>query len=123
MASYNPLDNRSPYGSGDPYYSASTGYIAPANPKKPLNKWIKFGIPVSILVIAGAVVAGVLASHHKHNSNSSSNPSSGTGNPAAASSAVSAKNVLGIFATGTDSEYMRPLYPSTVGFTKFVCCF
>lgn len=117
MASYNAIDSHapSPYGSGDPYYNASTGYISPANPKKPLNKWIKIGIPVAILVIAGAVVAGVLASrHHNHNS-SSSNTSSGS--PAAASSALSAKNAVGIFPTGTDSEYMVPIYPSTVSLT------
>ena len=119
MASYDALDSRaSPYGSGDPYYNASTGYITPASPKKPLNKWIKFGIPAAIVVIAGAVVAGVVASRH-HSHNSSSQSSSTSGNPAAASSAVSAKNAVGIFPTATDSEFMVPIYPSTVGLTKF----
>ena len=117
MASYNALENRSPYGSGDPYYNASTGYITPANAKKPLSKWIKFGIPVAVIVIAGAVVAGVLASRHGNKSSSSSSSSSGS--PAAASSAVSAKNAVGIFPTGTDSEFMVPIYPSTVGLAKF----
>ncbi|KAF8273882.1 chondroitin AC/alginate lyase [Lactarius quietus] len=117
MASYNAIDSNSPYGSGDPYYNASTGYITPANPKKPLNKWIKFGAPVAILVVAGAVVAGVLASRH-HNHNSSSSTSS-SGNPAAASSAISAKNAVGIFPTGTDSEFMVPLYPSTTNAAAF----
>jgi hypothetical protein len=113
MASYNAIDSGSPYGSGDPYYNASTGYISPANPKKSLNKWVKIGVPIAILVIAGAVVAGVLATrHHSHNSSSSS---SSPGSPAAASSALSAKNAVGIFPTGTDSEFMVPLYPSTVG--------
>ncbi|KAI0307685.1 chondroitin AC/alginate lyase [Multifurca ochricompacta] len=111
MASYNAIDNGSPYGSGDPYYNASTGYITPTNPKKPLSKWIKFGIPVAVLVIAGAVVAGVVASHHGHSSSPSSSSSSGS--PAAASSAVSAKNAVGIFPTATDSEFMVPIYPST----------
>lgn len=120
MASYNAIDNRSPYGSGDPYYNASTGYISPSNPKKPLNKWVKFGIPVAILVIAGAVTAGVVASHHHSNNSSSKSSSSSTsGSPAAASSAVSAKNAVGIFPTATDSEFMVPLYPSTVGLTTF----
>jgi hypothetical protein len=118
MASYDAIDSRSPYGSGDPYYNASTGYITPTNPKKPLNKWFKFGIPVAILIIAGAVVAGVVASRH-HSHNSSSQSSSPSGNPAAASSAVSAKNAVGIFPTGTDSEFMVPIYPSTVGLTTF----
>lgn len=119
MASYNAIDNRSPYGSGDPYYNASTGYIAPANAKKPLSKWIKFGIPVAVLVIAGAVVGGVVASHHSHKSSSSSSSSPDSGSPASASSAVSAKNAVGIFPTGTDSEFMVPIYPSTVGLVKF----
>jgi hypothetical protein len=116
MATYNAIDSGtspSPYGSGDPYYNSSTGYITPPNPKKSpgINKWIKFGVPVGVLVIAGVVVAAVLATrHHGHNSSSSSKNS----NPAAASSAISAKNAVGIFATGTNSEFMVPLYPSTV---------
>jgi hypothetical protein len=114
MASYDALDSgTSPYGSGDPYYNTSTGYITPSNPKRSLtkSKWIKFGVPVGILVIAGAVVAAVLATrHHGHNSSSSSKNS----NPAAASSAISAKNAVGVFPTATNSEFMVPLYPSTV---------
>jgi hypothetical protein len=112
---YDPLDSgTSPYGSGDPYYNSSTGYITPPNPKKSLgkNKWLKIGVPVGVLVIAGAVVGAVLATrHHGHNSGSSSNNS---GNPAAASSAISAKNAVGMFPTATNSEFMVPLYPSTV---------
>jgi hypothetical protein len=114
MANYNALDSGSPspYGSADPYYNSSTGYITPATPKKSRNKWILFGVPVAVLVIAGAVVAAVLATRHHGHGSSSSN--SDSGNPAAASSAVSAKNAIGIFATATDSEFMVPIYPSTV---------
>ena len=114
MASYDALDSgTSPYGSGDPYYNTSTGYITPSTPKKSLtkSKWIKFGVPVGILVIAGAVVAAVLATRHHHNSSSSSKNS---GSPAAASSAISAKNAVGVFPTATNSEFMVPVYPSTV---------
>jgi hypothetical protein len=115
MASYDALDSgTSPYGSGDPYYNSSTGYITPPHPKKSLgkNNWIKFAVPVGILVIAGVVVAAVLATrHHGHNSSSSSN---GSGDPAAASSAISAKNAVGVFPTATNSEFMVPVYPSTV---------
>ncbi len=110
MASYDSLNSTNPYGSGDPYYSASTGYITPQNPRKPLSKWIKFGVPVGILVIAAAVVAAVVATHRHHSSSTSS------GSPAAASSAISAKDAVGIFPTATDSEYMVPIYPSTVRF-------
>jgi hypothetical protein len=114
MANYNSLDSGSPspYGTGDPYYNSSTGYISPPNPKKSPSKWIKFGIPVGVLVIAGAVVGAVLGTrHHGHGSSSSS---SNSGNPAAASSAISAKNAIGVFPTATDSEFMVPVYPSTV---------
>jgi len=115
MASYDTLDSRTPYGSGDPYYSSSTGYITPVNPRKSLSKWIKFGVPVGILVVAGAVVGAVLATRHHNSSSSSSSSSSGSGSPAA-SSAISAKNEVGIFPTATDSEYMVPVYPATVRF-------
>jgi hypothetical protein len=108
----------SPYGSGDPYYSQSTGYITPAMPqKKPLSKWIKIGVPVVVLAIIAAVVGGVVGSRKSGNDGSSSSSSSGgggSGSPAAASSAVSAKNEFGRFATATNSYYMVPIYPSTV---------
>jgi hypothetical protein len=113
---YDSLDSgTSPFGSGDPYYNLSTGFVTPTTPPKKSigqNKWFKFGVPVGVLVIAGAVVAAVLATrHHGHNSSSSSN---NNGSPASASSAISAKNAVGVFATATNSEFMVPLYPSTV---------
>lgn len=117
MASYNALNHNqnmhtSPYGSGDPYYQQSTGYITPAPlPKKRTSNWIKIGIPVAIVVIAAAVVGGVLGARH------SSNSTSGGGNPdpaAAASSAANLKTAVGRYATGTNSKFMVPLYPSTV---------
>ncbi|EJF66889.1 hypothetical protein DICSQDRAFT_95739 [Dichomitus squalens LYAD-421 SS1] len=116
--SYNPTYNHSnasnihqasPYGSGDPYYNESTGFITPAKPKKGTSKWVKIGIPVAILVIAAAVVGVVLGirAHNKSSSASSKSGSSGS------NSASGAQNDIGIFATGTDSLYMLPLYPST----------
>lgn len=127
-ASYNALNDNSyqtPYGSTDPRHHESTGYIAPAplQRKKGLSKWIKFGIPLLIAVIIAAVVAGVVATR-KHNSNAStsSSGSASAGSPAAASSAVSAKLAIGRFATATDSEFMVPVYPSTVSLTALLCC-
>ncbi|KAI0271418.1 chondroitin AC/alginate lyase [Gloeopeniophorella convolvens] len=119
MATYNAIDTRSPYGSGDPYYSASTGYISPPNPKKPLSNWIKFGIPVAVIVIVAAVVGGVVGSHHSSHKNASASSNGDTGSPAAASSALSAKNAIGIFPTATDSEFMVPVYPSTTNTAAF----
>jgi len=123
-ANYNALDsthrNPSPYGSGDPYYNESSGFITPHTPpKKRTSNWIKFGLPVLIIVIAAAVVGGVLGSRHSKNtkassSNGSSNSADSVGDPAAAaSSAVTAKIALGRFATATNSEFMVPIYPST----------
>ncbi|EIN14048.1 heparinase II/III family protein [Punctularia strigosozonata HHB-11173 SS5] len=86
--------------------------------KKRLSPWIKFGVPVAILVIIGVVVGVVVGTRHNSSSTSSAS-SSGGSSPAAASSAVSAKNAIGIFATATDSYYEMPLYPSTTNSAAF----
>lgn len=101
----------SPYGSGDPYYNESSGYIASGPVKKGTSNWIKFGIPLAIIVVVGAVVGGVLGSRSSKSSASSSTSSGSTSNP---SSVVSAKNAVGRFPTSTDTDYFMPVYPSTV---------
>ena len=68
-------NTNSPYGSGDPYYSASTGYITPAPMKKRTSNWIKIGVPVLIVVIIAAVVGGVLGSRAHNNKNASTSGS------------------------------------------------
>ena len=80
--------------------------------KKPINKWILFGVPVLIIVIIAGIVGGVVGS--RKNTNRSSGAKGNNGDPASVSSAVSAKLAIGRFATATDSEFMVPLYPSTV---------
>jgi len=127
MASYNALEsnqNPSPYGSGDPYYNQSTGYITPhpMAQKKRTSKWIKIGIPVVIVaIIIAAVVGGVVGSRKKKNNaaSSGSGSSGGANDPGAASSAASVKNALGRFATATDSKYLVPIYPSTTNSAAF----
>ncbi|KAL0951431.1 hypothetical protein HGRIS_008123 [Hohenbuehelia grisea] len=115
-----PAAGRTPYGSGDPYYNESTGFITPQRPRKGLSPWIKFGLPVLILVIIGAVVGGVVGSRKSNDSSASSNGGKGTSSgEAAASSAASVKNAIGQFATATDSQYMRPIYPSTTNTAAF----
>ncbi|EGN91627.1 hypothetical protein SERLA73DRAFT_100273 [Serpula lacrymans var. lacrymans S7.3] len=108
-ANYNSINaGQSPYGSGDPYYNESSGYITPQPPvKKQTSNWIKFGIPLAIVVIVGAVLGGVLGSRHH---NDVAEASSGS---AAASVAASVKNELGVFPTSTDSQYLLPIYPAT----------
>jgi hypothetical protein len=119
MASYNALGSNnnvpesSPYGSGDPFYAESTGHITPSRPKKTAStsKWIKFGIPIAIILIVAAVVGGVVGSRRSKTAAASS----GSKDPgAAASSAASVKASIGRYATGTNSKYMVPVYPSTV---------
>lgn len=103
--------NSTPYGSGDPYYNQSSGFLPPQKPKKNISPWIKFGVPVAILVIVGVVV-GVVVGTRKSSSSSGSAASAS----AAASSAVEAKTSVGVFAVSTNAEWMLPVYPSTV------CC-
>ncbi|KAG6807177.1 hypothetical protein H0H92_008502, partial [Tricholoma furcatifolium] len=115
-ANYNAVgSNPSPYGSGDPYYNESSGYITPHPVKKRTSNWVKIGIPILILVVIGAVVGGVVGSRASKNSSSGGSSSSSSGSSAAAaSSAISAKLEIGRFATATNSEFMMPVYPSTV---------
>ncbi|KAF8203183.1 chondroitin AC/alginate lyase [Pholiota molesta] len=125
-ADYNPLDNnayqRSPYGTNDPNYHESAGYIAPLPRKKPLSKWIKIGVPLLVIVIAAAVVGGIVGSRKSKDASASSSnggSSGSAGDTAAASSAISAKMSNGRFATATDSEFMVPVYPSTTNAALF----
>jgi len=103
----------SPYGSGDPYYNESSGYISPPAAKKGVSNWIKVGVPVVVLLIAGAVVGGIFGSRH-HSSVANS-----TSAAAAASSVASVKHEIGIFPTATDSEFMMPIYPATTNTAAF----
>lgn len=104
--------NANPYGAGDPYYNGtgnnqSSGFLPPKKASGGLSPWIKFGVPVGILVIIGVVVGAVVGTRNS-NSSTSSNAA------AAASSAVGAKTSIGVFAVSTNSEWMLPVYPTTV---------
>lgn len=127
---HNANANNSPYGSGDPYYNESSGYITPLPMKKRTSNWLKFGVPVAIAVII-AVVVGAVVGTHEHNKNtsvsgasssggdnSSPDDSSPSGQAAAASSAAAVKAAIGVFPTATNSLYLLPLYPSTVSTLK-----
>ena len=101
--------NPSPYGSGDPYYNESTGFITPNNPKKGRSKWVKIGIPVAVVLVAAAIAVGVFFGIGKNNTKSSSSNSGTSSN-----SGSSADDGTGMLATATDSLYLLPIYPSTV---------
>jgi hypothetical protein len=113
---YNPVGaGQSPYGSGDPYYNESSGYITPhPAPVKRSNNWLKFGVPVAIVIIVGAVLGGVLGSRASNKSSSTGGSNSSGAGSAAGSSAASLKLEVGRFATATSSPYLMPVYPSTV---------
>lgn len=85
----------------------------PAQNKSKVNKWIKIGVPVLILVVLVAVLAGVFGSRaaKKQDSNLAANSDAAATSEANAQSSILAE--LGRFATATD-EYFLPVYPSTV---------
>ncbi len=85
----------------------------PTQNKSKVNKWIKIGVPVLILVVLVAVLAGVFGSRaaKKQDSNLAANSDAAATSEANAQSSIRAE--LGRFATATD-EYFLPVYPSTV---------
>ncbi len=99
-------------------YANETSGLTTSQPKRTTRKWLWIGVPVAIVVILAAVLGGVLGSRaHKNSSSSSSNAAAAGSSPtgeAAASQAASIKQEIGVFPTGTDSQYLLPLYPSTV---------
>ena len=99
-------------------YDKETAGLTSSRPKSSGRKWLWIGVPVAVVVILAAVPGGVLGSRAHKNSNDSTNgnaaaASSPTGE-AAASQAASIKEQVGLFPTGTDSQYLLPIYPATV---------
>ncbi|KAH7067840.1 chondroitin AC/alginate lyase [Auriculariales sp. MPI-PUGE-AT-0066] len=97
--------------------------------KKGTSKWIKIGIPVLLLVIAAAVVAGVLVSRNKNknsdnttSSSSGSNGSNGSSsgaNPSAGTPTGSGSSAGdGRFFSGVDA-FFNPIYPKDDNPTLF----
>jgi hypothetical protein len=113
MASYSAVNH--PY-QDTGYNESQAGFITPgpSAKKRGVSPWIKFGIPVAILVIAGAVVGAIFGVKASKN-----NSSGGSGGAAAA---ASAKLEVGRFATATAQEFMMPIYPSAVCFIH-LCLF
>lgn len=92
-----------------------TSGLTTSRPKSSGKKWLYIGIPVAIAVVLAAVLGGVLGSR-AHKSSSADTASSSPSGEAAASQAASIKEQVGLFPTGTDSQYLLPLYPSTVSY-------
>lgn len=85
----------------------------PTQKKSKVNKWIKIGVPVLILVVIVAVLAGVFGTRaaKKQDSTLAANSDAAASSEANAQSSI--RQELGRFATATD-EYFLPVYPSTV---------
>jgi len=103
-------DSRRPL--SEAYKDEPTVYDLPQ--KKRTSKWVKIGLPLAHLVIAGAVV-GVLFGMHIIKTGGSGSSSSSSNN---GGGGVVNLNDLSYFATGTDS-YHQPIYPSMTNTAEF----
>ena len=106
------MGSNSPY--GDSYYAQSAGYIPPQTPRKPLSKWIKFGIPAAVVIIA-AIVVGIAVGVSKHNSQQQTTEEAAA-SASSASASANSQSPPGLFVTSYGSQYLNPYYPSTVRF-------
>ena len=100
-------------------YAHETSGLTSSRPKATRRKWLYIAIPVAAAaVILAAVLGGVLGSRdHNKSSSSSTSADASSSKPsgeAAASQAASIKEQVGLFPTGTDSQYLLPIYPATV---------
>lgn len=113
-------DNRYPYGGG---------YSEKYDRKAKKSKWLVVGLPLLLLlIIAGAVLGGVLGTRAaKNNQNTSVNSTggnndsgsnSGSGNGGGGGGGGSQQGgtgtSIGRFAISTNAEFQMPVYPSTV---------
>jgi flagellar basal body-associated protein FliL len=121
--------------SGNPYASQSPRGFEQPQKKSRKKMWIIIGVIVALLVIIGAVLGGVLGSRASNDSSSSGSGSSADqangGNSGGAvpsgvsgvnSEAVTATNQDRYLAIATDSQWMLPVYPSTVSVQIHFCC-
>ena len=110
-----------------PYYgeelgakeAATSAYGSAQAPRKGVSKWIKFGIPVVVIVILAAVLGGVFGSRAAKNRSDSSGSGDSKAGADPSSSGHAGKGTIGRFATATNSAFMVPVYPSTVSRNSF----
>ncbi|GJJ09899.1 hypothetical protein Clacol_004123 [Clathrus columnatus] len=116
----NTPGNKSPY--DGPSNFAESGYYGSApipQKKKGVSPWIKFGLPILVVVIVAAVVAGVVASRKSNKSSAISNtPGSPSPNGSPAGPGVTGLDGLAVFPVATDS-YELPVYPQTTNTALF----
>ncbi len=108
-------------------YANENSGLTTSRAKPRSRKWLWIGGAVAVAVILAAVLGGVLGSRaHKNNQNSSTSGAAADSGPsptgeAAASQAASIKEAIGLFPTATNSQYLLPLYPSTVRELRVEC--
>jgi hypothetical protein len=120
--------NNNPYMEGGAGYNdSSVGFIQPQQPisrkKAGVSPWIKFGLPVLVVVAIAAVVGGILGTRKSTTDGDASSSSSGESkggkddkvNSSAPIATATGKLEAGRYATATQSKYMIPIYPSAVG--------
>lgn len=91
--------------------------------KRRISPWIKFGLPVLVVVAIAAIVGGVVGSHSSKKAsalaNASGSPNSPNGSPAGPGK--TGLDGLAVFPVSTDS-YELPVYPQTVRHHYFSHC-
>ncbi|KAH7104948.1 chondroitin AC/alginate lyase [Auriculariales sp. MPI-PUGE-AT-0066] len=108
--------SQAPTGENNPPYGSATG--APA--RKGTSPWVKFGIPIAILIVLGAVLGGVLGTQLNKNNKASSNSSNGNGSGSnsggsnsngGGSNSGGGTTTAGYFPVSTNA-YFLPVYPT-----------
>lgn len=87
--------------------------------KKGISPWIKFGLPILVVVAIAAIVAGVVASRKSKKSSAiaSSPGSSNSPNGSPAGPGKTGLDGLAVFPVATDT-YELPVYPKTVRYVR-----
>lgn len=124
--------NNNPYRDGGAGYNdSSVGFIQPQAPiqrKKGVSPWIKFGLPVLVVVAIAAVVGGILGTRKSSSEDESASSSGGSKggkgddgkiNSSAPIATATDKLAAGRFAVETQSKYMIPVYPSATNTALF----
>ncbi|SCV71498.1 BQ2448_3086 [Microbotryum intermedium] len=82
-------------------------YDAPVPQKRGVSKWIKFGIPLLLLVIAGAVVGGIFGSRVANDSKSRANANAAAQGGSSSASSGSGTSSQATGTSGTSSSPSR----------------
>ncbi|KAG8899818.1 hypothetical protein FRC01_010361 [Tulasnella sp. 417] len=108
-----PIDSHEKLAAGTPPSNLEDAR-EPSQRQGSSRKWLTIGVPIALVIVAGAVVGGVLGSRANKKSSNGSSSSDGVN----ASGLESIKTDVGMFATATNSHTI-PVYPSTTNAAAF----